>query len=101
MVRTDILLNEDGTPIIENGDFVIGPSDEQHIQDNLLSSPGHYKNAPTLGANLLEYQDSEFDDVIKENMRRNVSLSLQIDGYKLLSWDMTTGDINVGTNQDI
>lgn len=101
MANKDFLVNEDGTPIILNGDFVIDLSDEQHIQDNLLASPGHYATAPTIGANLMYYKDIDFDDNIRNKMIRDMSISLAKDGYKLLSWDLETSNIKVGLKNEL
>jgi hypothetical protein len=55
-MATDILLQS--TPSqgydlqIHGGDFVAGPSDEQHVAVWLASAPGHFKQAPLIGADL-------------------------------------------------
>lgn len=85
-MRYDIAINEDGTPIIENGDFVILPSDEQHVQDASYASAGHYGASPTRGWDLLEFQDDDTD--VTEKMRRKINLELAADGYTLLSFEL-------------
>ena len=85
-MRYDIAVNEDGTPVIENGDFVILPSDEQHAQDASFASAGHYGANPTRGWDLLEFQDDDTNPT--EQMRRKISLELSADGYNLLSFEL-------------
>lgn len=101
MDNQDFLVNEDGEPIIQNGDFVIGESNIQHIQDILLAAPGHYNTAPTLGPNLMAFNDSEMDDALKNEMIRIIALSLSIDKYKLLDYNFSTGEIKVGQKGEI
>jgi len=75
--RTDILLDDDLDLRIENGDFVIGPSDEQHIELLLRSAPGHWKKNPLIGANLAQDINGFFDG----EARKRIRLTLQADGY--------------------
>ena len=45
--RTDFLLDEDGDLDIVNGDFAVGPSDVQHIEDIVANSfVGMWKQNP-------------------------------------------------------
>ena len=57
-MRNDILLQPDENGIwdldIQNGELVIGPSDQQHIEMILQSAPGHWREHPLLGADLEE-----------------------------------------------
>lgn len=51
----DIKLADDLDLLVENGDFVIGTSDEQELSALLLSAPGIFKNAPLIGADAQRY----------------------------------------------
>jgi hypothetical protein len=55
----DILIQENGTPIIKDGDFVIGESTLQHQRSLLLAHPGEVKPAPTSGVGLSTFLESE------------------------------------------
>jgi hypothetical protein len=61
----DILLNDDGSPLIQNGDFVIGESINQQQAVLLIAHQGEFKMTPEigvgisdllLGEDLLEYR---------------------------------------------
>lgn len=94
---TDILLNKTGDLDIQNGDIVIGYSDNQHQEHILLASKGEYKEFPELGAaihNLLNEDDFmpflieakknlEYDGMIINNIKFEENGNLNIDGdYK-------------------
>lgn len=48
----DILLDENGDLVIVNGDFVIGDSDTQEIEQLLISKKGEFKEFPLVGADI-------------------------------------------------
>ncbi len=75
--RLDILVDDDDDLIIDKGDFVIDMSNYQHIKHILQAAPGHYKQWPLLGANIIMMKKGSFDG----EMRRNISLQIQADGY--------------------
>jgi len=61
----DILLNDDGSLLIRNGDFVVGESMNQQQAMLLIAHPGEFKMSPEigigisdllLGEELLEYR---------------------------------------------
>lgn len=58
MKAQDIKLDSDGDLLIKDGDFVIGPSDEQHIKDILNSVPGWFKEFPLVGINPFQFLNS-------------------------------------------
>ncbi|MRX40396.1 oxidase [Flavobacterium sp. LC2016-23] len=92
---TDILLNKTGDLLIQNGDIVIGYSDNQHQEDILLASKGDYKEFPELGvgiSNMLNEDDFmpflieakknlEYDGMIINNLKFEENGNLNIDGY--------------------
>lgn len=77
MIFQDYLLDEDGDLLIQNGDFVVGPSDDQHIADILQSFQGEWKQFPLLGVGLLTFLKSQTpNDAIN-----TIKQQLQNDGY--------------------
>ena len=63
-----------------NGDFNVGFSDRQHIEDVLLAKPGDYKMVPTLGVNVRSWMNGTISPREVENLQRTIRLNLQLDG---------------------
>lgn len=78
--RKDILLDieGDGDLKIENGDFVVGPSDFQHVVHMLEADKGQNRFSPLLGVGIRRYQNGFLDG----KARRDIRLNLQADGYE-------------------
>jgi hypothetical protein len=90
--NTDILVDDTGDIACENGDFVIGPSDDQHVQDLILASPGDYKESPMLGVGIINTLNGKLDGA----MKRKIRINLEADGYKVNSITQNEeGTINV------
>ena len=83
MEANDILLGPDGDLLIENGDFAIGPSDEQHLSHILLSSPGHWRFHPTVGIGAHRLINSPVSLANINALKADIKKQLQQDGYKL------------------
>jgi hypothetical protein len=77
--RTDILLDEDFDLKIENGDFVIAPSDQQHIQAIVIAHKGEFKEWPLVGFGAAEYLKKSA--VSKPEFLRNLKVQLNYDNY--------------------
>jgi hypothetical protein len=80
----DYITDDNGDLIIENGDFKKGDATLQHVRDILLAAPGHYRQFPTIGADIEEIINGELDVEMKKKIRMN----LTSDGY-------TVGDIKI------
>ena len=79
---TDALGNPVGDDLlIRNGDFVIGPSDEQHIQDILNAFPGWWKQFPNLGVGIFQYLNGPSTQ--QQTIKRSVTVQLESDGYRV------------------
>lgn len=80
--RNDILLERiDGINddfIFSNGDFAIGESDEQHIQDTINAFPNWWKEYPLQGVGIRAWLGSPAN--IQE-MTKTIRIQLQADGY--------------------
>ena len=49
----DLLLNEDQTLKVVNGDLAIGDCDDQNVYDIMISHKGEYKCTPQIGVDSL------------------------------------------------
>lgn len=81
--RQDLLLDDDFDLRIEDGDLVVGESDDQHVQLNLLSSPGEWRQFPLIGPELTKQLNSPLDGNRLVKLKAKVNGSLQRDGYTL------------------
>lgn len=62
------------------GDFVMVPSDSQHILDLLQSYPGWWKNAPSVGIGLSAKLKGKFNAATVEGF---IKQGLEADGYQV------------------
>ncbi|MDC9722360.1 MAG: hypothetical protein PSN34_06255 [Urechidicola sp.] len=76
-MRTDFLL-EDNDIKIENGDFAIGQSDQQNVEQIFIASPGEFKEFPLVGFAAVKYLKGVAN---KSAFKRNLKVQLQNDGY--------------------
>lgn len=73
----DILLNEDNEPLVVDGDFVIGESDDQEVRLLLRLNQGGVKRDPILGPNLIQELEQGYNE---EKILKKVRLHLERDG---------------------
>lgn len=69
-----------GDLLIENGDFVIGLSDSQHVQDTIIADAGWWKQYPADGVGLLRYLNAASS---YQPLQKAIKQQLTIDGYKV------------------
>jgi len=62
------------------GDIVIGPSDNQHIEDILSAAPGDYKEFPQVGAAVFTLLKGKGSPQKVEGI---IKLQLESDGYQV------------------
>lgn len=91
-MNQDFLRDKDGDLLIENGDFVFGSSDQQHVENIFLAQQGEYKEWPLIGFGAINYiktkvRDSEF--------KRDLKLQLSFDDYVAMNIDTTQGIENL------
>jgi hypothetical protein len=82
MTEQDILLDSDGDLLIENGDLVLGPSDDQCVADIIESETGNWKEHPQVGVGIGKYMRSagQFSE-----LEREIRVQLAGDGRQLRS----------------
>lgn len=82
----DILLDTSGAPVIENGDLVIGLSDQQHQTHLLLTRKGEYKHYPEIGVGLMDLYDEENPKALLVEVKRQFEYDgMRVDQVKLQS----------------
>ena len=77
--RYDVQLDENNDLAFGvTGDFIMGPSDEQHIIDTIQAAPGTWKEYPTTGVNIRQDLGGNVDP---QQLAKTTKLQLQIDSY--------------------
>ncbi|CAB4126254.1 hypothetical protein UFOVP153_59 [uncultured Caudovirales phage] len=98
--RQDIyLVNNDC--LVQNGDFVVAVSDEQHIVDTVNAFPGWWKQAPLDGIGIGAWQKGAAQ--IQE-LTRQLRIQLTSDGYTVDNPSVTissNGQLIVNPNASI
>lgn len=82
MIAKDFLSDPDGDLLIKDGDFVIGESEEQHINDILVSHPGGWRQTPFLGVGISKFFNSPLNSGVLTSARKRIKLMLEMDNYK-------------------
>ncbi|AXG70428.1 hypothetical protein KORDIASMS9_02668 [Kordia sp. SMS9] len=78
--RVDFLLDETGDLAIVNGDFVIGPSDQQHVSMIVKAHQGEFKEHPLTGFGISRYLKKT--NAFKPEFLRDLKVQLGYDGYQ-------------------
>ena len=73
----DILINDDGTPVIVNGDFAVGESTLQELAQLFKTHQGNVKHAPLLGCNLTEFVKRNAD---RDKVNARIAQNMKMDG---------------------
>ena len=104
-VNYDILLDDGtGNPyntgdlLFTSGDFTIGESDKQHVQDTILAFAGWWKQYPNDGVGLYNYINSSRN---LQKLSKDIKTQLQLDGYTvnpLPSVKFVNGNLEVNPN---
>lgn len=81
MARNDFLYDENGKLQTENGDFVTGTSDDQHVKLLLELNKGELKENPTIGVGLNQYLKKQHTSLTE--LKRAIKVGLEADSYKL------------------
>lgn len=87
----DLLLTEDYSLQIKNGDFIIGDSQEQSVELLLLSKQGEFKTNPEAGCDILSAKNG----VIERILDREIRVQLDADGFELENMSLTEKGIDI------
>lgn len=91
-MRLDYLRDENGELLIVDGDYVIGPSDQQHVIDILESQQFEYKEFPLIGFGAINY----IKRIVNEDeFKRDLKIQLAYDGYSDATIDLSQGIENL------
>jgi len=63
-----------------NGDFAIGESDQQHVQDTITAFPGWWKQYPADGVGISSYVNASANF---QALARNIQSQFTVDGYRV------------------
>ena len=75
----DFLSDSNGELIVRNGKLLVGPADEQYIQEIIYSNPGEYLHHPTVGVGIRKFLGGPTTQtIILETLIRT---QLKNDGY--------------------
>lgn len=88
MARKDLLLDALGDLAIEEGDFVIAPSDMQHVKHIVESQKGEYKESPFMGFGVENYLKTNTNPLA---FKRDLKIQLEYDHYKNATIDLSKG----------
>jgi hypothetical protein len=92
----DFLSDENGDLLIFDGDFVIGPSDDQHNEIVMVASPGLVRFSPITGVAIFRKMKSRMTLADADELRQDAILQLQVDGCTSVNISInSTIDLNV------
>ncbi len=89
MARQDILLDDDNNFSTEDGDFVCGDSDDQHVELLCQLQPGELKENPTVGIGLNKYLKKQNTSI--NEIKQAIKVGLKADSYSV-------SDLTIDTN---
>jgi len=98
MIATDILTDDNGELRIANGDFVVGASDDQHMQHMLWANQGSYKQSPKMGIGIFSMLNNSRGAADMNALRKRIVINAAADGMiinKLDLGDLTNMEIDV------
>ena len=88
MIATDILTDDTGELIIRDGDFAVGPSDEQHMQHLLWANPGTYKQFPLMGIGIFRMLNGSISPTDLNALRARIVQNATADGMQVNNLDL-------------
>jgi hypothetical protein len=76
----DFLLDDDMDMLIQGGDQVIGPSDDQHNQGVIIATPGMIRCSPITGVGIFRRLKGRFGLKESDTLKQDIQLQFQADG---------------------
>lgn len=96
----DLILSPTNDLLVENGDFVAGDSDDQHIMLVLLNTPGQLRNDPLIGVGIEKYKNSRLDLINIMKLKQEIRLQLQLDGFDASTIETIIKDQSITVNAE-
>jgi len=91
MAVKDFHINKNTGDIeIDNGDFVVSESDQQHIEDILISSKGDYKQSPFSGVGIRDWLKGPSSLSIINDLEKEIRMQLVYDSFSIKTLRMTS-----------
>lgn len=87
---TDFLLGDDDDLLIVGGDFAVGLSEEQHVNDILIDAPGSWKQEPTIGVDLINELNAPNGGEDINRIRKTINVNLSLDGVSIVDMNFKT-----------
>lgn len=79
----DIRIEDTGDTIedvlIQNGDFLVDVSDQQHIQHLLKANKGQYYQWPLIGMGIMQWNNAPINPA---SIKQQISIQLKADNYR-------------------
>lgn len=75
--------------VIQNGDFLVDESDNQHIEHILKAAPGQFRQWPLIGVSAYLMQGASVD---RQALVQKIRVQLAADNYIVRSVKVTPGD---------
>lgn len=91
-MRKDILIDDNDDLLLENGDFVIGESDQQHVLQVIEQQLGETKEFPLVGFGAINYIKTR---ITEAEFKRDLKVQLNYDGYLNPTIDLSGGFENL------
>lgn len=93
----DILTDKENIMIIQEGDFVVDLSEEQHLEAILISEKGQWKESPQVGVGIVSRVNSSG---LIDGLEREVMTQLQLDSWEGVELDFTDlSDIQISASK--
>jgi hypothetical protein len=81
-ISNDLQLDQLGDLVIRDGDFVVSPCNNQNVLDIIVAAPGWWREYPTCGVAVENYQSGSGQ---QQQLESNIRLQLIADGFQVLS----------------
>jgi len=89
----DIIIEEGTNNLkIENGDFVLGETEQQNINFILVASKGNFYQTPQIGVNLISFLNSSSGN---QRIFNKIETNLNFDNYKNVEVEFIDGKLYV------
>lgn len=79
------VLHDKGDLLFSEGDFAVGASDEQHIDDIVWGEKGNFRESPALGVGIMQYINSPHTTLTRTELEGKIKRQLEFDGFSV--WD--------------
>ncbi len=79
----DFISKDTADIAIKDGDFLVGYSDQHHIEDLVRSEKGEYKQNPLTGIGIVNYINAPLTREVKTRLEKDIRLQLTADSFEI------------------